>query len=188
MAVFVDDPLILRRRSAAVKRWSRWVGGSAFLAAFAKVPLARCAAHYRFLLLCKHQDLQNPGSATPHQKFNFPFVKYGTMISSYLMIQTEFLASPSPAANPIILRAGQSTLLPTVMSWLVVLAIAVVGWFGWQKLNTFSHHGEEPPLIPSKIPWIGHLIGLLRHGSRYYAIVRFVSSFDRATRAMVTRI
>ena len=60
------------------------------------------------------------------------------------------------------------------MSWLIVLAIVVLAWFGWEKYETFSHSEKEPPLIPQKIPFFGHLIGLLRHGSRYYAKVRFV--------------
>ncbi|KAL8705268.1 MAG: hypothetical protein Q9201_001599 [Fulgogasparrea decipioides] len=61
-----------------------------------------------------------------------------------------------------------------MVSGLLVLAIAVSAWFGWEKLETFSHNAKEPPLIPTKIPWIGHLIGLLRHGSRYYADVRAI--------------
>lgn len=31
------------------------------------------------------------------------------------------------------------------------------------------HDPKEPPLIPSRIPFIGHVIGLLRHGSGYYS-------------------
>jgi hypothetical protein len=32
---------------------------------------------------------------------------------------------------------------------------------------------REPPRIPSKIPVLGHVFGLLRHGTGYYGIVRY---------------
>ena len=30
----------------------------------------------------------------------------------------------------------------------------------------------EPPVIPQKIPFLGHLLGLIRHGLRYFDHVR----------------
>ncbi|KAF2455620.1 cytochrome P450 [Lineolata rhizophorae] len=30
---------------------------------------------------------------------------------------------------------------------------------------------REPPIVPSRIPWIGHIIGIIRHGARYYKMV-----------------
>lgn len=35
---------------------------------------------------------------------------------------------------------------------------------------------SEPPLIPSKIPLVGHLVGLIWHGLPYYTLQRFLSS------------
>ena len=31
---------------------------------------------------------------------------------------------------------------------------------------------REPPVVSSKIPFFGHIIGLLRYGSRYFEIIR----------------
>ena len=37
------------------------------------------------------------------------------------------------------------------------------------RFLTLPHDSKEPPLIPSKIPVIGHVIGLLHHGTAYYS-------------------
>lgn len=42
-------------------------------------------------------------------------------------------------------------------------------------LNYFyvpKHSPNEPPLLPSRIPYIGHILGLLRYGTRYFEITR----------------
>ena len=33
---------------------------------------------------------------------------------------------------------------------------------------------QEPPLVKAKIPFIGHLLGLLRYGIPYYTRLRYV--------------
>ena len=33
---------------------------------------------------------------------------------------------------------------------------------------------REPPIIRPKVPLVGHIIGLLRHGLRYFEIIRWV--------------
>ena len=33
---------------------------------------------------------------------------------------------------------------------------------------------KEPPSIPQPIPFIGHLLGLTRYGTQYYARVRYL--------------
>lgn len=43
-----------------------------------------------------------------------------------------------------------------------------------QKFKAIPCHPKEPPLIRQKIPYIGHLIGMLRDGSRYYTKMRHV--------------
>ena len=35
-----------------------------------------------------------------------------------------------------------------------------------------THDSREPPLLPQKIPFIGHVIGLLRHKVYYYVRLR----------------
>jgi hypothetical protein len=60
--------------------------------------------------------------------------------------------------------------LSDLNSWTVVstfLALAIcIAYFRPRKLE-----GREPPVIPPKIPFIGHLVGLLRNGFRYYSLV-----------------
>ncbi len=35
-----------------------------------------------------------------------------------------------------------------------------------------KHDAREPPALPSKIPYIGHVIGMLRKKVRYYVQLR----------------
>ena len=37
-----------------------------------------------------------------------------------------------------------------------------------------EHAWNEPPIVSAKIPYIGHIIGLLKYGSRYYQIIRYL--------------
>ncbi|KAL2176533.1 cytochrome P450 [Thermothelomyces heterothallicus CBS 202.75] len=39
------------------------------------------------------------------------------------------------------------------------------------RLLNLPHDPQEPPLVRPKIPLIGHVIGLLRHGTRYYSMI-----------------
>ncbi|KAK4142933.1 cytochrome P450 [Dichotomopilus funicola] len=57
-----------------------------------------------------------------------------------------------------------SLLLPAVFAVLVVF---------WLLGYLFSapYDPQEPPLVKPKIPFIGHIIGLLRHGTRYYSMI-----------------
>lgn len=32
---------------------------------------------------------------------------------------------------------------------------------------------NEPPVVKSFIPYVGHIIGLIRHGTRYYQELRY---------------
>ena len=62
-------------------------------------------------------------------------------------------------------------------SLLLVLAIAsattcyVLDYFYVPK-----QLANEPPLVGHYIPYVGHIIGLLRHGTRYYEIIRYIVS------------
>ena len=36
------------------------------------------------------------------------------------------------------------------------------------------HHARnEPPIVASRIPFIGHLLGLFKHGTRYFSTTRY---------------
>lgn len=52
----------------------------------------------------------------------------------------------------------------------VVLAVAILLLLTY--LATASHDRKEPPLIPQPIPYVGHMLELLRTGSSYYSKIR----------------
>lgn len=41
-----------------------------------------------------------------------------------------------------------------------------------QKITVISHSSEEPPLLKPRIPFIGHIIGLMKHEAAYFSILR----------------
>lgn len=49
---------------------------------------------------------------------------------------------------------------------LIITGIATIGYFAVRKM--FGHDSREPPLAPSSIPFIGHLVGLSRSSFDYY--------------------
>lgn len=40
-------------------------------------------------------------------------------------------------------------------------------WFG------IFHEETEPPILPSKIPWFGHLLGIMQHRTQYMLRLRY---------------
>ncbi|KAK4038603.1 cytochrome P450 [Parachaetomium inaequale] len=59
------------------------------------------------------------------------------------------------------------------MASLLLLAIGgvVIVFYLLSRFLTLPLDPQEPPLVRSKIPFIGHVIGLLRHGTKYYSDV-----------------
>ena len=39
----------------------------------------------------------------------------------------------------------------------------------------FKYDPKEPPLIPQRIPYVGHVFELIRNGNKYYSSIRLVS-------------
>lgn len=57
--------------------------------------------------------------------------------------------------------------------------LAAAGTAAWYALGYFfapSLSPKEPPLLTHPIPFIGHILGLLRNGTRYYEMTRSVAS------------
>ncbi len=54
----------------------------------------------------------------------------------------------------------------------VVMAAA---FYFLTRFLTLPHDAKEPPAIQPKIPFIGHVIGLLQHGTAYYSKTAYVS-------------
>ena len=61
---------------------------------------------------------------------------------------------------------------------LLLLLLAVFFGAAWYTLDSFyapTQYPNEPPLVPQSVPYIGHILGLLRHGTRYYEMTRYVA-------------
>lgn len=59
-----------------------------------------------------------------------------------------------------------------LISVVIVAAAVAAIWYLLDYLYTPKHHPDEPPLLSSHIPYIGHILGLFRHGTRYYEATR----------------
>jgi cytochrome P450 len=58
------------------------------------------------------------------------------------------------------------------LSVVILTAIAVATLLtAAHRFLSIDYDSREPPLIKSKVPYIGHLIGLFKHGARYYDLV-----------------
>ena len=58
------------------------------------------------------------------------------------------------------------------MLWYIVLGLLAIAGLLVKQFTHGPHDKSEPPLIPSRIPGIGHLLGILRHGALYYSEIR----------------
>ena len=55
---------------------------------------------------------------------------------------------------------------------LLLLAAILAVVYVLDRLLTPQRFSNEPPVVSHSIPYIGHILGLLRHGSKYYQITR----------------
>ena len=53
-----------------------------------------------------------------------------------------------------------------------VLLLLVIPYISLVYLFSPKYDPREPPAIPSLIPYVGHMLGLLRYGQRYFEILR----------------
>ena len=74
------------------------------------------------------------------------------------------------------------------MAWLMVLVIGLSCWILLEQFSSLSHDAKEPPIIPQTLPYLGDLLGMLRHGSRYYTQIRSVLAKLEVIYADMTRI
>ena len=54
----------------------------------------------------------------------------------------------------------------------VVLAVGAVSFWFFIRFLAIKQDPREPPLVPSKIPLFGHLIGLVQRKNEYYVDLR----------------
>lgn len=58
-----------------------------------------------------------------------------------------------------------------ILTVLIVVTWYILDYFYAPKLLI-----NEPQLVPHSVPYIGHILGLLRNGTKYYEIMRYVSA------------
>ena len=57
---------------------------------------------------------------------------------------------------------------------ILLLSTAIVVVWSWVNgIYQPIHSPKEPPVVAASIPYIGHILGLLRHGTRYYQMIRY---------------
>jgi hypothetical protein len=54
----------------------------------------------------------------------------------------------------------------------LVLVFLIAVPYAVSRIIETRHDAREPPALPSKIPFIGHVIGMLRKKARYYVQLR----------------
>ena len=69
---------------------------------------------------------------------------------------------------------------------LLLLAVATSGYALYKRYLEVHHDSREPPLVPQKIPVIGHSIGLLRKSVYYFVSLRYYQT--RRSLTLSTRV
>ena len=58
-------------------------------------------------------------------------------------------------------------------TYLIILVAVCTLWFLLDYFYAPKHVPNEPPVVTQTIPYVGHIIGLLRHGLKYYEMTRY---------------
>ena len=64
----------------------------------------------------------------------------------------------------------EERIMSSTTMWLVLVAITLL--FLLYRMLHLPVYPNEPPYIPSTIPFIGHLLGFLRHNMAYYTRIK----------------
>ena len=64
---------------------------------------------------------------------------------------------------------------------LVLLAVTAGIYLVLEYLLGIKHSPREPPLIQPKIPWVGHLIGIIMQKSKYHGKVWCVKALMKVS-------
>ncbi|MCJ1307076.1 hypothetical protein MMC25_000722 [Agyrium rufum] len=59
---------------------------------------------------------------------------------------------------------------PLILTSLLVLSFSLVSWFLLDYFCKPKQSPHEPPLVASRIPYVGHILGLLWHSLTYYQL------------------
>ena len=60
-----------------------------------------------------------------------------------------------------------------ILTVLLTLVVATAAWYLLNYVCVSKPGPNEPPVLSRPIPYFGHIIGLLRHGLRYYDITGY---------------
>jgi hypothetical protein len=74
-------------------------------------------------------------------------------------------------SNSLLELLAEHKLLVSVSFIVTVLTIASNSLFG------IKHDPREPPIISHPIPYIGHVIGMFRHGAKYFDFIKYVFTY-----------
>lgn len=58
----------------------------------------------------------------------------------------------------------------------VLLILTASYIFLFEKSWSPKRHVDEPPLVPQRVPYIGHVAGLFFHGMTYFDSTRYVQA------------
>ncbi|KAJ9639925.1 hypothetical protein H2199_006158 [Coniosporium tulheliwenetii] len=64
------------------------------------------------------------------------------------------------------LRGGRTT-----TGGILLLAVVVVVILVSRRFMQYRHDPREPPVVPARIPYVGHIIGLIRYGGKYFQMI-----------------
>lgn len=86
------------------------------------------------------------------------------LLISYLHVYLHLLV-PNQCYKGVSIRA--------MLALIIVIAAGFAGtWYLLDYLFIPEHLPNEPPLVGSEIPYIGHVLGLLQHGTKYLETTR----------------
>lgn len=98
-------------------------------------------------------------------------VSLSAALGNYSLLHNPHSHSPSMAAALISL-GGDIT--PRIA--FAIGLIAVVGFVGFILFHLRQQDPREPPYIHPGLPFIGHLIGMIRYGAKYFELVKYATS------------
>ena len=81
----------------------------------------------------------------------------------------------SPPSSSFVMDFISCKTTMAIVAVVLALAIRLI----WVYLMSDTHDPREPPLIPSPIPYVGHLLELLKIGSFYYTALRLGHVFKK---------
>lgn len=61
---------------------------------------------------------------------------------------------------------------PSTSLWISVTLVFVTGFVIFLRFLQPKHHSQEPAVIPQRIPYVEHLVGIIKHGLSYYQVVQ----------------